>query len=92
MKSATSFTMGAETRKENVAPSGTPTRTKPMKSGTAEQEQKGVKMPRSEASRLLQAPARLARMSRVRSGLTKVWMKVTPRTTRASSISTLGES
>jgi len=70
--SATSFTMGAETRKLKVAPRGTPTRTNPMKSGTAEQEQKGVAMPSRAASRLPQAPVRLASRSRVRSGLMKV--------------------
>ena len=43
--SATSFTIGAEIRKENVTPSGTPACTKPMNSGTAEQEQNGVTMP-----------------------------------------------
>ncbi len=39
-------------RKENVTPRGTPVVTKPMKSGTAEQEQKGVTTPRSEPSTL----------------------------------------
>jgi hypothetical protein len=42
--------MGEEIRKENVTPSGTPASTKPINSGTAEQEQKGVTMPRSAAS------------------------------------------
>ena len=40
--SATSLTIGAEIRNEKVTPSGTPAETKPMKSGTAEQEQNGV--------------------------------------------------
>ena len=39
---ATSFTIGAAMRKENVTPRGTPASTKPMKSGTAEHEQNGV--------------------------------------------------
>ncbi len=43
--SATSFTIGAAIRNEKVTPSGTPAETKPMNSGTAEQEQKGVTMP-----------------------------------------------
>ena len=63
-----------------------------MKRGMAEQEQKGVKMPKMAARRLPQAPARLASTSRVCSGVMKVCMKVTPSTTRASSITTLGES
>ncbi len=46
---ATSFTMGEETRNEKVTPRGTPDSTKPMKRGTAEQEQKGVTTPRSAA-------------------------------------------
>jgi len=41
--------MGEETRNEKVTPRGTPDSTKPMKSGTAEQEQKGVTMPRRPA-------------------------------------------
>ena len=39
-------------RNENVTPSGTPAVTKPMKSGTAEQEQNGVATPKSAASTL----------------------------------------
>ncbi len=42
---ATSFTMGAEIKYENVTPKGTPDSTKPMKRGTAEQEQNGVTIP-----------------------------------------------
>ena len=48
--------MGAEIRKEKVTPKGTPAVTKPMKSGTAEQEQKGVTMPRP-AARTLAMPS-----------------------------------
>ncbi len=47
---ATSFTIGEETRKEKVTPRGMPASMKPMKRGTAEQEQKGVTMPRRAAS------------------------------------------
>jgi len=39
--SATSLTMGAETRKEKVTPSGTPADRKPMKSGTASRSRMG---------------------------------------------------
>ena len=49
--SATSLTIGADTRKAKVTPSGTPASTKPMKSGTAEQEQKGVMMPKAGRGR-----------------------------------------
>jgi len=41
--------MGEDIRNEKVTPRGTPASTKPMKSGTAEQEQKGVTIPRSAA-------------------------------------------
>ena len=51
MTSATSLTMGADTRKEKVTPSGMPTSMKPMKRGTAEHEQKGVTIP-SRAARM----------------------------------------
>src|SRR5512133_1011474 len=46
--SATSLIIGAAIRNENVTPSGTPVVTKPMKRGTAEQEQNGVTTPSSE--------------------------------------------
>ena len=46
------MTIGAEIRKENVTPSGTPALTKPMNNGTAEQEQNGVTMPSEAASTL----------------------------------------
>ena len=39
-------------RKENVTPSGTAAVRKPMKSGTAEQEQKGVTIPSRAANTL----------------------------------------
>ncbi len=60
--SATSLTMGAEIRNEKVTPSGTPACTKPMNSGTAEHEQKGVTMPRLAAITL--ATPRFARPAR----------------------------
>ena len=72
MPSATSLTIGAAIRKEKVTPSGTPALTKPIKSGTAEQEQKGVTIPRPAAS-TLPIPVRLPPSSwRVRSALKKV--------------------
>ena len=41
--------MGAAMRNEKVTPSGMPASTKPMNSGTAEQLQNGVTMPRPAA-------------------------------------------
>src|SRR5512145_332061 len=71
MTSATSLIMGAAMRKENVTPSGMPDSTKPIKSGTAEQEQNGVTTPRDAASRL-PSPSRLPpSQARVCSGLKK---------------------
>ena len=66
---ATSLTIGAAIRKENVTPSGTPAWTKPMNSGTAEHEQNGVTMPSEAASALLAPLLRRASSARVRSGV-----------------------
>ena len=89
---AISLTMGAEIRNEKVTPSGTPAERKPMNSGTAEQEQKGVTMP-SSAARVLPTPRRLpASRARVRSGEKKVWITPIRYTTPASSRKTLGVS
>ena len=86
------MTIGAETRKENVTPSGTPVVTKPMNSGTAEQEQNGVTMP-SNAASTLPVDSRLPdRIRRVRSGVKNERTMPTPNTTSVSSISTLGDS
>lgn len=71
------MTIGAEIRNENVTPMGTPAVTKPMKRGTAEQEQNGVTMP-SKAAITFPADSRFpARMRRVRSGVKKVRMTPT---------------
>ena len=67
--SATSLTMGAEIRNENVTPSGTPACTKPMNSGTAEHEQNGVTMPSDAAITLATPSLRPASSARVRSGV-----------------------
>ena len=61
--------MGAEIRKENVTPSGTPACTNPMKSGTAEQEQNGVTTPKLAAMTLATPSVRPASNARVRSGV-----------------------
>ena len=90
--SATSFTIGAETRNENVTPNGTPVVTKPMNSGTAEQEQNGVTMPSSAASTLPMDSRLPDRIRRVRSGVKNDRTMPTPNTTSVSSISTLGDS
>ena len=63
-----------------------------MNSGTAEQEQKGVTMPKSEARALPRPGRRLERASRTRVGFTKVWMNVTMKTTSVSSSKTFGVS
>lgn len=68
MPSATSFTIGAEIRKEKVTPSGTPAETNPMNSGTAEQEQNGVTMTSDAASTLPTPSPRRVSSARVRSG------------------------
>src|SRR5512144_2783657 len=89
---ATSLTMGDEMRKEKVTPRGTPEATKPMKSGTAEQEQNGVTTP-SRAASTLPADSRFpARMRRVLSGVKYDRTIPTPNTTRTSNIMTLGAS
>jgi hypothetical protein len=51
MAMATSFTKGEVIRKAKVTPNGIPPWTKPINSGTEEQEQKGVMAPKMEAKR-----------------------------------------
>ena len=76
MTSATSLTIGAEIRKDSVTPSGMPDSTKPMNSGTAEHEQKGVITPSSAASPLPTPARRPPSQRRVCSGEMKVRSKV----------------
>ncbi len=72
MASATSFTIGVAIRKEKVTPRGMPVSTKPMNSGTAEQEQKGVTTPNPAAS-TFPTPSRFPPSNcRVRSALKKL--------------------
>ena len=61
--------MGAAIRNEKVTPNGTPACTKPMNSGTAEQEQNGVTMPNVAAITLATPSVRPASSARVRSGV-----------------------
>ena len=80
--SAISFTSGLAIRNESVTPIGTPAATKPMKAGTALQEQNGVATP-SPAAATLANPSRLPPSSaRVRSRLmnerSTVTMKMIP--------------
>ena len=75
-----------------MTPSGTPVVTKPMNSGTAEQEQNGVTTPSSAASTLPADSRRPARTLRVRSGVKKERTMPTPKTTSVSSSSTFGVS
>ena len=84
--------MGAAIRNEKVTPSGTPALRKPMNSGTAEQEQKGVTMPSMAAMTLATPSRRPASSARVRSGEKKLRTTPIANTTRVSSISTLGVS
>src|ERR1035437_3273514 len=90
--SATSLTIGAEIRKENVTPSGTPAVTNPMNNGTAEQEQNGVTTPSSAANTLPTNSLRPDKIRRVRSAVKKVRTIPTPNTIAASSSRTLGVS
>jgi len=53
--------MGEETRKEKVTPRGIPASIKPIKRGTAEQEQKGVTIP-SNAAKMF--PRKLGTLSK----------------------------
>ena len=84
--------MGAEIRKEKVTPSGTPAVTKPMNSGTAEQEQKGVTMPSSAAMTLPAASRLPARIRRARSAVKYERTTPTTKTTSVSSSRTFGVS
>ncbi len=86
------MTIGAAIKNENVTPSGTPALTKPMNSGTAEQEQKGVTMP-SDAASTLPMPSRFpASSARVFSAEKKLRTTPMANTTSVSSNSTFGVS
>ena len=65
-----------------------PASTKPMNSGTAEQLQKGVTMPRLAARTLPVASRRPCSRARVRSGLKNERTTPTPKTTSVSRSST----
>ena len=82
--------MGAEIKKANVTPMGMPASTKPIKSGTAEQEQKGVTTPKSAASTSPKISRLPAKMVLVRSGVKKERNTPTPQITRINSMKTLG--
>ncbi len=66
--------------------------TKPMKSGTAEHEQKGVTTPRSAAITLPTDSRLPANIARVRAGVKNERTMPTPNTTSVSSMSTFGSS
>ena len=74
---ATSLTIGELMRKAKVTPSGIPASTKPMKSGTAEQEQNGVTTPNEAAAAVPVRRPRPASASRTRSGGKKPRISVT---------------
>jgi hypothetical protein len=84
--------MGADIRKENVTPKGTPAVTNPIKRGTAEQVQKGVTTPRRDARIFPTNSFFPINIRRVCWGVKKVRIIPTPKTTRTKSINTLGES
>ena len=84
--------MGAAIRNENVTPRGTPAVTNPINSGTAEQEQKGVTIPKRAASTLPANSLFPERKALVFSGVKKLRMMPTPKTTRNRSIMTFGVS
>jgi hypothetical protein len=65
---ATSLIIGEAIRKEKVTPTGIPASTKPMNSGTEEQEQNGVIAPRVTAMPRACQSGRLRTYSRTRSG------------------------
>jgi hypothetical protein len=79
MTKATSFTVGEEIKKEKVTPNGSPDSTKPMNMGTAEQEQKGVTMPKEAARKFPTYSFRWPRSLRERSGGKKLLMIATPK-------------
>ncbi len=90
--SATSFTIGAAIRNENVTPSGTPAWTKPMNSGTAEHEQNGVTTPRLAAMTLATPSVRPASSTLVRSGVKAEFTMPMTNTIPVSRSRTLGVS
>ena len=87
---AISFTMGAAMRKEKVIPRGTPARTKPINSGTAEQEQKGVTTPRKAAIILARPRERPVIRDIVRSGENQILIIPIKKTNPERSNSSLG--
>ena len=86
------MTIGELMRKAKVTPSGIPASTKPMKSGTAEQEQNGVTTPNEAAAAVPVRRPRPASASRTRSGGKKPRISVTTVMMPRSSSSTLGTS
>ncbi len=86
------MTIGAAIRNEKVTPSGTPACTKPMNSGTAEQEQNGVTIPRLAAITLATPSRRPASSARVRSGVNHELTIPITNTTAVNSSKTLGMS
>ena len=86
------MTIGEEIRKEKVTPSGTPDSTKPMNSGTAEQEQNGVTMPSRAAMTLPTYSRSWERMRLVRSGGNQERMMATKKMMVASRMKILSVS
>ena len=89
---AISLTIGEAMRNAKVTPSGTPASTKPMNSGTAEQEQNGVTTPKPAAAIVPGSTPRPASADRTRSGDTYERRNETSVTIPVSSSRTLGTS
>jgi hypothetical protein len=86
------LTIGELMRKAKVTPSGMPASTKPMKRGTAEQEQNGVTIPNEAAVTVPATVPRPARAARTFSGGKKPRMRVTTVMIPRRSSSTFGTS
>ncbi len=86
------MTIGLLIRNANVTPIGMPASTKPMNSGTAEQEQNGVTIPKPAAPTVAGRVPWPARAARIRSGGKYDRRNVTTVTMPSSRSSTFGTS
>jgi hypothetical protein len=71
-------TNGEDIRNEKVTPIGSPALVKPMNKGMDEQEQKGVIVPRSAASKFAVTPLNRPMIFLVLSGGKKLWIYEMP--------------
>jgi hypothetical protein len=84
--------MGAAIKKEKVTPKGIPASIKPRKRGIAEHEQKGVTIPKTDASTLPTNKGFPSRAFLVFSGEKKVLMIPTIKMINTNNIITFGTS